>query len=193
MKLTNEEKGVLLLSAREAINSAICGTNPPTIDYKFYPNLKATGSGAFVTLTMDKKLRGCIGYITSDRTLFDTICDAAIKAATSDPRFFPLKEPEIPKVNIEISVLSPAEPLDEYDNIQLGTHGLILEEDGKRALLLPQVATEQNFSRAQFLAALCEKAGLHPLAWQQKKLNLFVFTADVFSEQGKRKMTYEKP
>ena len=90
------------------------------------------------------------------------------------------------KVTIEISVLSPFEPIKGYDEIELGKHGLLLEEGG-RAVLLPQVATEQNFTRGEFLSALCRKAGLYNHYWKERQLKIKVFTALVFSEEEREK------
>ncbi len=86
------------------------------------------------------------------------------------------------KIKIEISVLSLFEPINSYDEIELGKHGLLMEEGG-RAVLLPQVATENNYTREQFLTALCHKAGLYGEYWKETKLKLKVFTATIFSEK----------
>ena len=141
---------------------------------------------------MHNQLRGCIGYLDSpNQSIFDTICEAAKHAAINDPRFHPLSERELPDINIEISILSPFSQIKEYEEIELGVHGLLLDEEGIRALLLPQVATENNFNLQQFLKAICQKAGIDSYSWQKRKLNLKVFTALVFSETEKRKESYE--
>ena len=192
MEISEEAKGVLMLAARDSIQSLFGEKLPPIIDYTYFPELSQTGSGAFVTLILRNQLRGCIGYITSDMTMFDTVCDAAKQAATNDPRFYPLTEEELTHLNIEISVLSPLFPIYSYDQIQLGVHGLVLNEEFTRAILLPQVATENNYDLSQFLTALCEKAGLPAFEWENRMLNLQGFTANVFSEVGNRKRTYEQ-
>jgi AmmeMemoRadiSam system protein A len=192
MQLSEEEKGVLLLGARDSIRSLFGQNKPPFIDYNYYTSLAQVGSGAFVTLTIRNRLRGCIGYITSPNTLFDTVCDAAKQAAVNDPRFYPLKEEEVNSLNIEISILSPLMPIANYEQIEIGKHGLVLDEPGIRALLLPQVAVENNFDLPGFLTALCEKAGIAPFEWKNRQLNIKVFTAIVFSESEKRKKTYEQ-
>jgi len=87
-------------------------------------------------------------------------------------------------VKIEISVLSTFDPIESYEEIEVGKHGLLLEEGG-RAVLLPQVATEQNYNRSQFLTALCHKAGLYGDYWKERMLNIKVFTANVFSGEEK--------
>jgi AmmeMemoRadiSam system protein A len=191
MKLSESDKGVLILSAREAIQSLFMDIVSPIIDFTYYPNLK-NNMGAFVTLIKDNHLRGCIGYLHSDMTLFQTVCEAAKQSAINDPRFPPLTYDEVGKVFIEISVLSPMEKIDSYEQIELGVHGVMLEEGPYRSVLLPQVATEHNFTLAQFLNALCEKAGMPSFSWESDLLNIKVFTAEVFSEFGNRKRTYER-
>jgi AmmeMemoRadiSam system protein A len=188
MQLSEEVKKVLLLSAKDSIKSLFGNNNPSEIDYSQYPELSEKNKGAFVTLTMHHELRGCIGYLEApNQTLLDTICEAAKRAAFHDPRFRPLSAQELPDINIEISILSPFSPIKDYDEIQIGLHGLLLDEEGRQALLLPQVATEHNFTLQQFLTAICQKAGLASYTWQKRKLKLKVFTAIVFSEKEKRK------
>jgi len=180
MELTDDEKIIILKAARQSILSAFGEAEKPKINYTAYPLLKQK-MGAFVTLRIDGELRGCIGYIIAIDPLFKTVCDSAQAAAFNDPRFEKLTREEFDKIKIEISVLSPFEPIESYDEIEIGKHGLLLDE-GARAVLLPQVATENNLTRDQFLTALCHKAGLYGEYWKERTLKLKVFTANVFSE-----------
>jgi AmmeMemoRadiSam system protein A len=180
MDLSKEEKNILLNAARESILQEFSECDVTEINYKSYPMLKLK-LGAFVTLHIDNQLRGCIGFIIAQKSLFETIVEASKHAAFGDPRFPELKREEVDRVEIEISVLSQFEHIKSYDEIEVGKHGLLLEEGG-RAVLLPQVATEQNYDRAQFLTALCHKAGLYGNYWQERMLNIKIFTALVFSE-----------
>ncbi len=191
MNISEEEKGILLMAAKETVNSLFTETSPSIIDFKRFPILEQVGPGAFVTLTIDSQLRGCIGYIVSDKTVFDTVCDAAKQAAIGDPRFPPLTFEELDRISIEISLLSSSSPIKSFEDIEIGKHGLLMEKP-YRALLLPQVAVEHKFNVNQFLTALCEKAGINPYAWKTEPLNIKVFTAVVFSDLGKRKRTYEQ-
>jgi len=190
MELTKEEQGILLLSARSSIRTIFKDIPLPDIDYRRYPTL-AIKAGAFVTLYLNKHLRGCIGFITSDTQLFKTVCEAAVLAASKDYRFAPLHLQELPNVKIEISVLTPPRKLVKYEDIVIGKHGLIVEEEGNRGLLLPQVATENKFTAPDFLSAVCKKAGLHGLEWRERYLNMFTFEAIVFSEKDHRNATFE--
>jgi AmmeMemoRadiSam system protein A len=182
MELSLKEKEILLSAARESIKSLFEKADIPSVDYKVHPNLKLK-AGAFVTLKIKSDLRGCIGYITSDQPLFETICEVAKHAAIQDPRFPPLTKKEFNAIDIEISVLSPMKKISDYSEIKIGEHGLLVEEGHNRGLLLPQVATENNFTVDQFLTSICMKAGLSSDLWQRKKLNLKVFTALIFHEE----------
>jgi len=166
MELTNDEKEILLKAARQSILFAFGEGEKPEINYTAYPLLKQK-MGAFVTLKIDEELRGCIGYIIAMKALFDTVCETAQAAAFNDPRFKELTREEFDKIKIEISVLSLFEPIKSYDEIELGKHG----------------ATENNYTREQFLTALCHKAGLYGEYWKETRLKLKVFTATIFSEK----------
>ncbi len=191
MELTENDKGTLLTAARDSIKALYENLPPLVPDYSQYPNLKVN-AGAFVTLKIFGQLRGCIGYIISKTSVFETVCNAAVQAAIHDPRFFPVAEDEIDDISIEISVLSEPVPIKEYSEIEIGTHGLILEYKNYRSLLLPQVAVEQNFTIEEFLSALCEKAGLKADLWRADKVNISMFTATVFSDFEKSEKNYEQ-
>lgn len=181
MKLTIDEKETMIKAARQSILSVFGEVEKPEINYPAYPLLKQN-MGAFVTLKINEELRGCIGYIIAIKPLFETVCESAQAAAFRDPRFKELTREEFDKIKIEISVLSPFKTINSYDDIELGKHGLLLEEGG-HGVLLPQVATENNFTTEQFLTALCHKAGLYGEYWKERMLKIKVFTAIVFSEK----------
>ncbi len=182
MNILNEEKIFLLKLARKAIENGFDeNVKIPEADYEKYPVLKSR-AGAFVTLNEDGALRGCIGYIIGFGPLYETVIEAAKQAAFGDPRFPALVKPELDKIEIEVSILSEPFPLASYDEIEVGKHGLILEDFGRRALLLPQVPIEHGMNKEQYLTALCQKAGLPGNCWREKQLNLKGFTATVFDE-----------
>lgn len=179
---TVEEKKILLETARASIRSVFTGEEIPEPDYEKHPIFKLH-AGVFVTLTQFGVLRGCIGYIVSDEPLFRTVCNAAIQASQNDPRFLPVSQSEIKNLSIEISILSEPFPLKSYEEIEIGKHGLILQEKGRRGLLLPQVPVEHRMNREQYLDAICQKAGLAAGYWRSKQLKFNAFTAIVFSEE----------
>ncbi|MCX6169290.1 MAG: AmmeMemoRadiSam system protein A [Ignavibacteriales bacterium] len=183
MEPTLEEKKILLDTARTAIKSFFSGEKITQPDYDKHPIFKSH-AGAFVTLTDHGHLRGCIGYITSDQPLFETVCEAAVQASQHDPRFSPVRNSEIQNLALEISILSEPFPLNSYEEVKIGKHGLILEEKGRRGLLLPQVPIEHNLNREQFLDAICRKTGFQEGYWKTKQLKLSGFTATVFSDSS---------
>lgn len=182
MEFTKEDQGILLLSARASIRRMFEDIPLPQIDYAKHPALNIN-AGVFVTLHLKNALRGCIGFITTTVPLFEAVCDAAYLAASQDYRFNPVSHNELSQIIIEISVLSQPRKISNYDEITIGTHGLILEDEFGSGLLLPQVAPENNFNVEQFLSALCRKAGLPTFEWKNRFLNISCFTAAVFSEK----------
>lgn len=141
-------------------------------------------TGAFVTLKREDELRGCIGHLFSSDPLFATVRDVAIASATQDYRFHPVQLPELEGLDIEISVLTPFQAVKEIGEIEVGRHGLIVSLQGRRGLLLPQVATEYGWDRQTFLEQTCLKAGLPTEAWKDPRTAIESFSAQVFGEKS---------
>ena len=126
--------------------------------------------GTFVTLTINGKLRSCIGRTIPVQELYKDVIENALAAAFSDPRFSPLKKEEFAKIKIEISVLGKCQKL-KYkslfqliDNLEKNKPGVILKKGSNQATFLPQV-WEELPSGEQFLSQLCLKAGLQVDEW----------------------------
>jgi AmmeMemoRadiSam system protein A len=141
----------------------------------------AQHAGAFVTLSRQGDLRGCIGRIQADQPVWQVVQQMAISAAQNDPRFYPLGPDELDDLEVEISVLSPLRTISSIDEIEAGKHGLMITKGFHRGLLLPQVASERGWDRDTFLDATCEKAGLPPGTWRKGAI-IEVFTAQVFGK-----------
>ena len=139
--------------------------------------------GVFVTLRRDGRLRGCIGEILPRLPLDRAVIANAIHAGVDDWRFTPVTAEECGALTIEISVLTPPVPVDGPEAIRVGTDGVVLSKQGRSAVFLPQVATEQGWDRAQLLTELARKAGLPPDAWREGA-SFLVFQAEVFGEDG---------
>ena len=137
--------------------------------------------GAFVTLTVEGDLRGCIGYPLPVKPLDETVVEMAVAAASQDTRFEPLRPDEMGKLGIEISVLGLPEPVGDPGEVEVGRHGIIVSQGWNKGLLLPQVPVEHGWDRETYLGHGCLKAGLPPDAWK-KGAKIEVFTAQVFSE-----------
>ena len=179
--LSAEGRRQLLALARGTLEAHFRGEPPPRLPSdrsETFGNPRAV----FVTLRMGDRLRGCIGTLAPEGDLSRTVPRFALRAAFEDPRFSGLASDELPGCTIEISVLTAPLPLDDPEEIVIGRDGLILEIGERRALLLPQVATEWGFDRTTFLGELSRKAGLPPDAWRQPGAKLWSFQADVFAE-----------
>jgi uncharacterized protein len=178
--ISEEDRRTLLSRARQAIFETICQRRFP--DLPPAAGRLAEPRGAFVTLSCDGKLRGCVGRTEAALPLAETVVQCAITAASQDPRFTPLCAEELAGLEIEISVLSELRAA-RGEEIEAGIHGIIVIRDGRRALLLPQVAVERVWSPIQFLQAACRKAELEPDAWRDPDTKLLRFTAEVFCDQ----------
>jgi AmmeMemoRadiSam system protein B/AmmeMemoRadiSam system protein A len=176
--LTQEDKKTLHTIARTVIENKARGTALP--EFKIESSILKENRGAFVTLQKRGQLRGCIGYIEGHGPLHKTIEEMAEAAAFRDPRFSPVKEKELPDLDIEISVLTPLKKIKDVSEIQVGTHGIYIKKRWFSGLLLPQVATEYGWDRQTFLEHTCQKAGLPPAAWKEKDTEIYIFSADIF-------------
>jgi AmmeMemoRadiSam system protein A len=172
-----EERKQLLSLAHQSIRSQLGGrplkVSPPSAHL-------AEMRGAFTTLHLYGKLRGCIGYVIATTALYEAVIDTAAAAAFEDPRFEPVREEEAPDLQIEISVLSPMSVIVPED-VMVGKHGLMISQYGRRGLLLPQVPLEWAWDREAFLSHACHKAGLPLDAWK-RGATIEAFTAEVFGE-----------
>jgi AmmeMemoRadiSam system protein A len=182
-RLCSDDCRALLELARRAISSAVIEKRIP--DFPPYRAALSEPTGAFVTLHRDGQVRGCVGQVESPDSLADTVARAAINAALHDSRFPAVEAEEVESLEIEISVLSPPEPI-APGAILLGRHGLLIVEGEHRGLLLPQVATERQWSLQRFLEETCAKAGLPRDAWREPSTRILAFTAEVFSDTSVR-------
>ena len=146
-----------------------------------YQNTMNEHRGAFVTLHKEGKLRGCIGHIRGEKPLAKTVAEMAEAAAFQDPRFPPVTSEELGLLKYEISVLTPFRQISDVEEIEVGVHGIYMKRGSCSGLLLPQVATEWGWDRNTFLEHTCTKAGLPEDAWKDKKTEIYIFSADVFS------------
>jgi uncharacterized protein len=136
--------------------------------------------GVFVSLHVGNRLRGCIGVVEPDGPLGDSVVRCATGAALQDPRFPAMRLEELSDLQIEISLLSPPLAI-RPEEIEIGSHGLLISRGARRGLLLPQVAVKHGLSPEQFLAETCRKAQLSPDAWRDPEASLFGFTCEIFS------------
>ena len=182
-RLSSDDWQALLKIARRAITSVVAEKRLP--DFPPFPAALREPGGAFVTLYRAGALRGCVGQIESPGPLADVVARSAINAALYDSRFAPIEAPEIVALDIEISVLTVPERI-QAEAIVAGRHGLMVVRGSCKGLLLPQVATERKWSGQRLLEETCVKAGLPRDAWRDPAIQIFAFTAEVFSEKEQR-------
>lgn len=178
--LSEKDASTLLNIAREAIVNLVNGSeyqSPPREEKSLNER-----SGCFVTIKQNGNLRGCIGNFQSELPLFKEVAQMAIASASKDPRFHPLEPAELDNFSLEISVLSPLEKIDDIELIEVGTHGIYLEKNFSRGVLLPQVAVEYSWDRQTFLQQTCLKAGLPSDSWQDADTDIYIFSAQIIKE-----------
>jgi len=178
--LNKEEKKKLLEIARLSITEAVIGKRqflPDVTEEKLKENC-----GAFVTIKENGRLRGCIGYIQAFKPLYETVKDVAKSAAMNDYRFSPVRQDELDKLELEISVLTPLKKISDISGIVVGKHGLYMKQGFNSGLLLPQVATEYKWDKETFLKETCRKSGLSQDAWKDKTTEIYTFSAEVFGD-----------
>jgi uncharacterized protein len=180
--LTPSDSSVLLLIARDAIEHRINETS-----YNSVPREEKKlndCAGCFVTITQHGKLRGCIGNFQSQQPLYREVAQMAVASATEDPRFPPLQKADLENINLEITVLSPLQKIENIDEIIVGTHGIYIEKGLHRGVLLPQVATEHSWDSKIFLQQTSLKAGLNAEDWQLPDAEIYIFSGQIVNDHN---------
>lgn len=192
--LSQEEGAYLIRLARRAVETKLrAGETMKPADA---PEKLRRRCGVFVTLNSVEgsahRLRGCIGFPYPEKPLAEAVVDSAVSAAFRDPRFSPVSLGEMDSIVVEVSVLTPPEPVrverpDRYpDHIEVGRDGLIVSRGGRRGLLLPQVPVEWGWDVEEFLTQCCLKAWLPPDAWLTPGTEVSKFQAIIFMEEAPR-------
>ena len=190
-QLTLEEGKFLVNLARQTVTEYLKNGKIFRVPEGVSPKLMEK-AGVFVTLNSHhngkKRLRGCIGLPYPTIPLAKAVIEAALSAATRDPRFPPVTAQELDHIIFEVSVLTPPErvtvekPTDYPSKIKVGRDGLIIERSYSKGLLLPQVPVEWNWNEEEFLCQCSMKAGLPPDSWLLKDTKIYRFQAIIFEE-----------
>lgn len=186
--LTEEDGVVLVKTARRVVTEYLKTNSHPKLEKQFQEDF-SFDSGVFVTLSGPLGLRGCIGYPLPDKKLYSALEDAAVAAATEDPRFPPIKSKELDSIVFEVTVLTPpkkivvSDPEEYLSKIKIGRDGLIVRNGFNSGLLLPQVPIEYNWNAREFLGYTCEKAGLPKDYWKDPNTEIQKFEGIVFKEE----------
>jgi AmmeMemoRadiSam system protein A len=179
--LTEEERATLLALARLSLARAVEGLPLPELPDMLPPALAAPRR-CFVTLRASRQLRGCIGFAEAKHALAEAVIELARAAALEDFRFRPVEPREVSGLSVEISVLGEPAPMSCEQDLEPGRHGVIVSRGPQRALLLPQVATEQGWDARTLLDHCCLKAGLVSGAWKDGRTEVQLFEAEVFGD-----------
>ncbi len=185
--ISDNDGEILVKTARSAVTEHLKTGKKVTLEGDFRSRF-SYNSGVFVTLNKDEKLRGCIGFPTPERKLYQSLVDAAVASATEDPRFPSVRYEELSDISFEVTVLTPPEEISventsEYPSkIRVGRDGLIVRWEFGSGLLLPQVPVEYGWNEEEFLNHTCEKAGASPDHWKKKSTKILRFEGIVFKE-----------
>jgi len=187
--LSDSDGEMLVKTARAVVTEFLKTKNKMKLDKDFEESF-SSNAGVFVTLNHQSNLRGCIGYALPDKKLFNALQEAAISAATEDPRFPSVIFEELDQITFEVTVLTPpqeievSDPLEYPSKIKVGRDGLIVKAGFNSGLLLPQVPKEYGWNEEDFLDHTCEKAGLPKEQWKEKDTKILKFEGIVFTEQS---------
>lgn len=185
--ISDKDGEILVKTARSAVTEHLKTGKKIKLEEDFKSRF-SYNSGVFVTLNEDKKLRGCIGFPTPERKLYQSLVDAAVASANEDPRFPSVRYEELSNISFEVTVLTPPEEISventsEYPSkIRVGRDGLIVRWEFGAGLLLPQVPVEYGWNEEEFLNHTCEKAGAPQDHWKRKSTKLLRFEGIVFKE-----------
>jgi len=186
--LSDSDGEKLVKTARAVVTEFLKTKNKMRLDKDFEESF-SSNAGVFVTLNHQSNLRGCIGYPLPDKKLYNALEEAAISAATEDPRFPSVVFEELDQITFEVSVLTPPQEIEVLDpqeypsKIKVGRDGLIVKSGFNSGLLLPQVPKEYGWNEEEFLGHTCEKAGLPKEQWKKKDTKILKFKGIVFREQ----------
>lgn len=181
--LDEQARAALLHLARQTVTAHLNNNPVPAVEADSLPaGLRANGA-CFVTLENHGRLRGCIGNMEATGPLYQAVVQNAVSACR-DRRFVnnPVTAAELDQIDVEISYLTPLKRVTDTDEIIVGRHGLWITLAPYRGVLLPQVAYERGWTREEFLAQTCRKAGLPPDAWKRPEAQIHSFEAEVFGE-----------
>lgn len=180
--LSQQDKIRLLTLARHSIENQLQNKEVPEVDTTTLSDALKTPCGAFVTITKNHKLRGCIGQFSATEPLYKVVEQMAISAAFRDYRFLPVQQQEMPQIEVEISVLTPLKRINNIDEFELGKQGIYMVKGNRSGTFLPQVAKETGWNKTEFLGHCArDKAGIGWNGW--KNAELYTYEALVFNEK----------
>ncbi|WP_121823632.1 TIGR00296 family protein [Halostella salina] len=179
--------------AREAVESYVRNgqrEQPGSMRDAFYAR-----TGAFVRLESTRgrgSLRGCSGGYQGDEQLGHVIVDSAIRAASDDSCGSEVTPAELSNLTVSVCAVRNVVLTDDpVSDMELGTHGVAVDDGRDSGWLYPTVPVENDWSEAEYLARVCRKAGLSPDAWQNDDVMVNLFEGQIFREREPEGSTEE--
>ncbi|HZI95659.1 MAG TPA: AmmeMemoRadiSam system protein A [Candidatus Paceibacterota bacterium] len=187
--MNKENKEYLLKIARRAMQKYFQDEGIFQVEEDELPQSLKGKKGTFVTLWKNNELRGCIGNLESEKSIYQSVIDNCLASALLDPRFTALKSDELNNIKIEISILSELKKFPNFTDhdsflkyLNKYKPGLLIKKGAYQATFLPQVWEDLNFAEL-FISHLCEKAGLEKDEWKKMDLEIYQYSAEVFKEE----------
>ena len=185
--ITDSDGEILVSTARKIVTEFLSTGRKLTLGEDIKTKI-SFDAGIFVTLNKKNDLRGCIGFPLPQK-LSQALPQAAIAAATEDPRFSPVERSELADITFDVTILTPPaeikidDPAKLPSVIKVGRDGLIIKQGYRSGLLLPQVPVEYGWNEEEFLDHTCQKAGLSSGCWKEKNARVFSFEGIIFKEE----------
>lgn len=185
--INKTEGDILLKIARQALEESVHGKPLPKLDLDSLPSSLSSDGASFVTLTIAGQLRGCIGTLQAHQPLAADVQEHAMAAALQDFRFPQVRPVELPSIEIEVSILTPAKPLaydgpsDLVQKLKPGEDGVVMADGYRKATFLPQV-WDSLPTAEEFLSHLCMKMGAPANLWKKKNLDISIYHVQEFHE-----------
>lgn len=180
MKITKSNQDILLKHARLAIENHLNST-----EYNYQipeATILSETHGVFISIFVDGKLRGSLGYVDSEQCIMESVAELATAVVEGNDRFPKLEKFELPYLKIQINILSALKQIFDKSKIQLGVHGLYVNHPDGEGLLFPHEAVERDYDKIIFLNEVCHKAGLASFTWEDDDCQVYIFDNIVFSD-----------
>jgi len=180
MKVAKQMKEKLLKHARLVIENYLHSTK---YNYEI-PTTTILGKkhGIFLTIFVDGKLRGSLGYVDSEQCIMESVTELATALCKGSDTYPKLEKYELSYLTIQIDIFSALHQIYGQEEIDIGKHGLYVNHPAGEGLIFPQEAIERDFDEVIFLNEVCHKAGLPSFTWEDDECKVYIFDTNVFSD-----------
>lgn len=181
MKITKENQDLLLNHARLTIENHLY-----TKEYIFQvpkASILSKKHGVFLTVFVDDKLRGSLGYVDSEDCIMTSVNQLAKAVSEGNSKYAKIEKYELPYLTIQINILSALKQIYKKEEIKIGKHGLYVNHPEGEGLLFPEEAVKRDFDETIFLNEVCHKAGLPSFTWEDDECKVYIFDTISFSDK----------